>query len=199
MRFLILTFGIFTAIILLETIIVGLISLSLPNSLTFELIQNIGMYWDLFSTNPSIAFSLFVQQPLVIIQKIDFHSGTQLWGIYIMPLTVMVLLGLSAFVVFLGKVVLMPNIWPRVLSASILLCAAIFYLRVQVCCSEDPAWLLDVMLLSQVFDPLTNTAHWQEIYLALAPWFSRIQIGMVVVALTVLYISFSSTRSSNTN
>jgi len=183
-------------IILLEIVLVVVATFSLPNQVDFVLIQYFRLYVDLFFTNPLTAMGLLMHKPLVIIQKIDAQTSTQIWGVYIMPLSAMVLVALSVFVARLGKMSPPLNIWIKIISASSLLCLSVFYLRVQACCSENPAWLLDVMMLSRVFNPLLNSDYWQDIYLLISPWFNAMQISLAAISLIVLYLSFNACKDA---
>jgi len=180
---------------------------SFPNHISFEMMNNIGLYLDLLYSNPSTAVKLWLQKPLVIIQKTAVLEGsgitgetplsTQIWGLYIMPLSAIVWMAQSAFIILIMKMSPSLNIKIKMLMASMLLTISVFYVRVQACCTESPGWVLDVMILSRVFNPLLNTDYWEGLYSAISPWFNIMQLLLMSVSLIVFYFCFLASKKQS--
>jgi len=197
MKYLTHSLVIFASILLIETGIISLATWSLPNQIEFALLHNLKFFFELFSSNPSAAIDLlFIYKPVLIIQRIDPLSNSQAWGIYVMPISTITLLILALFITWMKHSSSSPRLWAWLFLASILLSASVFYLRAQVCCTVNPAWLLDVILLSRIYNPVLNSVYWQDIYLLITPWFKTIQLLMATVSLLILYLCFTSSQSS---
>lgn len=180
-----------------EVTVLSLVTFSLPNQISFELINNLEIYSQLFHANPIIAFKvLLINNPVFIIQKVNDLGDTQLWGVYIMPITVITWLAASVFFVQIKKVSPPLNIIWWIAGASVLLIMSVFYLRIQACCTESPAWFLDVMILSRVFNPLVNSGFWQDVYLNVSPWFKTMQLFFLAAAMVLFYFSYTMSRNN---
>lgn len=197
MKYLAHSLVIFTSILLIETGIISLTTWSLPNQIEFALVHNLKFFFELFSSNPSAAANLlFIYKPVLIIQRIDPLSNSQAWGIYVMPISTITLLTLSLFITWMKHSSSSPRSWNWLFLASIMLSISVFYLRIQACCTVNPVWLLDVILLSRIYNPLLDSIYWQDIYLLITPWFKTIQLLMATVSLLILYLCFTSSQSS---
>jgi len=197
MKYLTHSLVIFTSILLIETGIISLATWSLPNQIEFALLHNLTFFFELFSSNPSTAVDfLFIYKPVLIIQRIDPLSNSQAWGIYIMPISTITLLTLCLFITWMKHSSSSPRLWFCLFLASILLSVSVFYLRAQACCTVNPAWLLDVILLSRIYNPVLNFDYWQDIYLLIMPWLKTIQLLMASVSLLILYLCFTSSQNN---
>jgi len=195
MKYLAHSLVIFTSLLLIETAIISLATWSLPNQIEFALLHNLRFFFELFSSNPSTAVDLlFIYKPVLIIQKIDPLSSSQAWGIYIMPISTITLLTLALFITWMKHSSSSPRSWSWLFLASILLSVSVFYLRIQACCTVNPAWLLDVVLLSRIYNPMLNSVYWQDIYLLITPWLRTIQLFMASISLLILYLCFTSSQ-----
>lgn len=171
---------------------VSIATQSLPNQVKFEFINNFDVFITLFDLNVINAIQLFfIQKPIIIIQNIDLISSTQTWGIYIMPISFVFLFILAAVLsIFKKRGLLQKNvIWLCV--ACFMFIVSVFYLRVQACCTSNPAWLFDVLLLSRIYNPELDAFYWQDIYLFISPLFESMQIILAVSSLLMLYWHFN--------
>ncbi len=184
--------------VLVEVVAVSVATLSMPNSIEFELLNNFNMFVMLIKANPVSAFELFIlSQPILIIQNISETAGTQIWGVYIMPVSIILWLVMSVFFVYLKITPVSGNTCWLMLVGSALLMIATFYLRVQACCTEKPSWLVDVIILSRVFNPLQNSTVWQDIYLSVSPWFQIMQLTTLITGAVVLYLAYLLVNRNN--
>ena len=189
MKYLIRVSALFIMIILIESSIISAVVGSIPNNIDLVFLQNIEMFTGLFNVNPAVAIKLIlINQPLLVIEKIDVSTGLQLWGLYVMPVSLM-LSALCLFLILLPVERLTRHQWYWVVSSSVCLLISIIYLRVQACCTANPAWLVDVILLSRVFNPEFNNIFWQQAYLMTSPWLSPLQSVLASASLMGLYFS----------
>ena len=181
-----------------EVIVLSLVTFSFPNQLDFEFINNFELYSQLLFSNPVTALKLLlINKPVFIIQKVNDLGDAQLWGVYIMPITVITWLAVSIFFVQIKSLSPPRNIIGWLVGASLLIILSVFYLRIQECCTESPAWVLDVMILSRVFNPLHNSSFWQDVYLNVSPWFKIMQLFFLSSAVLVFYFSYIMSQSNN--
>lgn len=189
MKYLIRVSALFIMIILIESSIISAVVGSIPNNIDLVFLQNIEMFTGLFNVNPAVAIKLIlINQPLLVIEKIDVSTGLQLWGLYVMPVSLM-LSALCLFLILLPVERLTRHQWYWIVSSSVCLLISIIYLRVQACCTANPAWLVDVILLSRVFNPEFNNIFWQQAYLMTSPWLSPLQSVLASASLMGLYFS----------
>jgi len=182
----------------LEVIILTLATGYFPNQFELEIFNNLSMYLGLLKSSPlTILNLLLIQKPFIIIQNTDITEGTQIWGLYIMPITFITLVALSIMVAKLRLIdgYLTKKYW--ILLASTLLTLSVFYLRLQSCCSASPNWVFDVFLLVRVFDPTLDTMFWQDVYLFMTPWFKSLQFIVATSALLLFYKCFSKLKLEN--
>ncbi len=190
-RFLMSSLVIFFGIIFLEAGFISIVIQSLPNQFEFVIIENFKFYRDLLHVNPVAAGRLIlIENPVFVIQRIDRLNSSQLWAIYFMPISVLTQYVLSMFIVFIKKQNANPFIWLWIFVASTFLLFAVFYLRIQACCTSKPTWLLDVWLLSQIYNPLLDSTFWQGIYVQLSQWLPLIQFFIAAIALLILFICY---------
>lgn len=175
-------------ILFLEILFVSIYTLSVPNQLVFTALDNFNFYSNLLSVNPAMAIEIaFIGNPVFIVQRLDQLQGNQIWGVYFMPVNILVLFLLSLYISIVKKVEMTLLQWIWILLAASILLFSMFYLRIQTCCTSGPTWLLDIWLFSQVSSPLADTALWQEIYIQLSGHFTLIQWGIAAIAVIVLY------------
>jgi len=180
-----------------EIAALSLVTFSLPNQINFEFLYNLEIYSQLFYSNPASTLNLLlINKPVLIIQKVNDLGDAQLWGIYIMPVTVIAWLAASVFFVQLKKISPSMNIIGWMVGASLMLIISVFYLRIQTCCTESPAWLLDVMILSRVFNPLLNSGFWQDVYISVSPWFKLMQLFFAGSAVLIFYFSYTMSKKN---
>lgn len=190
-RYFVASLAVFTGIIFIETGITSLITQSLPNQFQFTVIENFNFYSNLFYINPAAALRLvLIENPVFVIQNFDGQASTQIWGIYFMPISLITLYMLSIFIVFIKKQEPSFNTGVWLCLASIILLFAVFYFRIESCCTSHPSWLLNVWLLSKVYNPLLDSIFWQDIYVLLSPWLPLMQFFMAAVSLLILFICY---------
>lgn len=199
MKYLVQILVVFIALVILCVAAVAVANQGLPNQSTFTYLDNMAMYWNLLFVNPFTAFKLLLQNPVFIVQKIITVGNnpllsSQIWGVYIMPLTAILITALSVFIVYMKSRLVRLNIWMGLMGSSAVLCASVLYVRVQACCTENPSWVFDVMILSRVFNPLLNSDYWQNVYLAMSPWFNIMQITMMSISILLLYLCFRASE-----
>ena len=193
MKKLALVLAVFIALVIFCVAAIAAANQGLPNQFIFVYLDSMALYWNLLFSNPSIVFKLLAQKPVFIIQEIAIVGNnpalsSQIWGVYIMPLTVILMTALSAFIVYMKSRRVCLNIWLGLMGSSAILCASVLYVRVQSCCTENPSWIFDVMILSRVFNPLLNSDYWQNMYLAISPWFNVMQTTMMSISILLLYL-----------
>ena len=197
MKYLVHSLTIFSSILLIETGIISIVTWSFPNHIEFTLIHNLVFFFELFTSNPLAAIDLlFVNNPVFIIQSIDILNDNQIWGIYLMPISIITLFALSVFVTWIKHLSPSPGIWRWLLLASAILSISVFYLKIQTCCTTNPSWALEIMLLSRIYNPVLNAIFWQDMYLLVTPWFKAIQLAMVSGSLLIFYMCISSCQSN---
>ncbi len=186
----------FLSIILIEVLLLSLATSQIPNQINIELFNNLAIYAQLFKSNPLTILNLLLfEKPIIIIQKMDAQGITQIWGFYIMPITFITILVLS---IMLSRLIELKSIFINkklTILASIMLSFSVYYLRLQSCCTASPNWILDVLLLVRVYDPVLDTLFWQELYLIMTNWFKPIQFFMASIALVFFYRCFASTKA----
>jgi len=195
MKYLIQSLSLFTGIVFIEAGLLSLITWSLPNQVDFTLGENLSFFFELFSSNPSAALDLIlIHKPVIVIQRIDSLSSSQVWGLYFMPITVLTLLLLAVFLTWIKQTSPVPRIWGWICLSAILLSISVFYLRVQSCCTASPSWLLEVMILSRVYSPLLDTIFWQDVYMLILPWLKSIQLLIASSSLLIFYLCVSTQK-----
>jgi len=199
MKYLIQSLSLFTGIVFIEAGLLSLITWSLPNQIDFTLRENLPFFFELFSSNPSTALDLIlIHKPVIVIQRIDTLSNSQIWGLYLMPITVLTLLLLAAFLIWIKQTSTVLHIWGWMTLSTILLSFSVFYLRVQSCCTANPSWLLEVMILSRVYSPLLDTIFWQDVYMLILPWLKSIQLLIASSSLLIFYLCVSTQKDITT-
>jgi len=186
----------FAGIVLIETALLSLITWNLPNQIDFTLGQNLSFFFELFSSSPSTALDIIlVHKPVIVIQRIDTLSNSQVWGLYLMPITILILLLLAVLAIWIKQTSPMPRIRAWVYLSAFLLSISVFYLRVQTCCTANPSWLLEVLILSRIYSPLLDTLFWQDIYILILPWLKTVQLIIASGSLLILYLCFSTQKN----
>ncbi len=183
----------FTAV---EVAVISTVTFSLPNKINFYRLDDLRVFVDLFWVSPVAAIELqLIQKPLIIIQKVNVSDGAQLWGVYIMPISMLVWFVFSVFILQIKKISHSMKVWKWLGIAAALFIASVFYLRIQSCCTETPLWVFDVMILSRVFNPLLNSMFWQEVYLSVSPWFETMQLAILAMGVVILYKSYVAVKN----
>lgn len=176
-------------------VLVGIISItistkSLPNNVEFTLIENFDLYLNLLNANPVMATKLaLIDNPVILIERLDEQKINQIWGIYIMPINAIALLLISAFIIHIRKLKLSTCKWLVIWAAVFTIMLSMFYLRLQTCCTTKPTWLLEIWLFSQASEPLLDSAFWKDIYILLIGRFIYIQYSIATLGAFILYIT----------
>lgn len=190
MKHLVQTFSLLVGFIFLQIVALSLVTWSLPNQISFPFFENAGFYFQLALSNPAAALELvFVQQPMLVVEKMDIASNNQVWGIYTMPITTVTLLLLAIFTSWMSPFKQLNINSALFSSGMILIIISVYYLRVASCCTSSPSWLGEVLLLSMIFNPTVDNAFWQDVYLLLTPWLYMLQLLTFIIAITCLYFS----------
>ncbi len=190
----------FLSIITIELLFLSLATSQMPNQINIEIFNNLALYSHLLQSNPLTILNLLLfEKPVVIIQRMDSLGTTQVWGFYIMPITFISLLTLSIMLSRLIELKMILENKHIIIPATVILCISVFYLRLQSCCTADPNWLFDVLLLVRVYDPELDTIFWQEFYMMMTNWFKPMQIFMASTALLLFYKIFFSIKSDSLN
>ena len=91
-------------ILFLEILFVSIYTLSVPNQLVFTALDNFNFYSNLLSVNPAMAIEIaFIGNPVFIVQRLDQLQGNQIWGVYFMPVNILVLFLLSLYISIVKK------------------------------------------------------------------------------------------------
>jgi hypothetical protein len=188
---------IFASIIFIEVGFVSIFAQGLPNHVEFTFLKNFGFYMDLLHSNYAAALKLILMQnPVFIIQKTNPQTAIQVWGVHLMPITVFLQLAVSVFIAVIKKSKPSLQVWSWTLIATSILLFAVFYLRLEVCCTSGPTWLLNTMLLYRVYTPSLSTIFWQDIYIQISPWLIFIQFFIAAAAILILVICFNTNSYS---
>lgn len=178
-------------IIATELILMSVALRGAPNNIQFTAADNFSFYLDLFSVNTSAALKLaLIDNPVFIIQQLGEVDANEIWGVYFMPLQIVLLFSLSALIIRVINLKLDAYRWSLVGIASTLLLTSILYLRVQSCCTATPRWVFDIWLLSQINDPDSDQVYWQNLYTELAEHFVLIQLSIAAIACITLFLIF---------
>ena len=200
LKFLVTSLIIFASIIFIEVVFVSILAQALPNHVELTFIKNFGFYMDLLHSNHAATLKLILMQnPVFIIQKINTQTSSQVWGLYLMPISIFLQLAVSMFIVVIKKSKPSLQIWSWTLIATSILLFAIFYLRLEVCCTSGPAWLLNAILLYRVYTPSLSTIFWQDIYIQISPWLIFTQFFIATVAISILAMCFNTSSYSRKN
>ena len=169
-----------------------------PNSVQFPLADNFSFYIALFNANPSAATKLaLIDSPVFIIQRLG-DANSQVWGMYYMPIKIIILVSLSFLITRARHLRFKAFRLSMIGTASCLLLFALFYLRIQTCCTAEPRWLFDIWMFSIISDPHYDHVFWQNIYTQLSEHFTLIQFILSSTALIVLYLaSYTNIFSRN--
>jgi hypothetical protein len=177
--------------ILLEALLVSVYAESLPNKLSITIIENFGFYINLLSVNQEMAARfMLIDNPVFIVQRLDEQKIVQFWGLYIMPVNIVILYSISLFIVGLKNKGLSAYSWGGIWGASFVLMCSIFYMRIQTCCTSDPTWIFEIWLFSQISNPFLDSGFWQEMYIQLSGWFAVIQFSLVFISIGVLFLIY---------
>lgn len=195
------TLLILVLMIFVEIFLVSLFTLSSPNQFVFTAVDNFNFYMSLMSANPTMAIELaLISNPIFIVQRLDDLQTSQVWGLYFMPVNVIVLFLLALSLNIFKNTKINLSQWLWVLFSSSVVMFSMFYLRLQTCCTSGPTWLLDLWIFSQVSDPLVKTAMWQDIYIKLVGHFTLIQFMISIIGVAILcvvYITATNQRAKS--
>jgi len=188
----------FLFIIFLELIFIVMATGHMPNQVDLEIFNNLSMHLNLLKINTLTMLNFLIfQKPVIIIQNVDSLGTTQVWGFYIMPITFITLVALSIIIARIIQIEDYFRLKYWILLATAFLAFSVFYLRLEACCTAEPNWILDVMLLVRVYDPTLDTLFWQETYLFMTSWFKPMQFIMALIALLLFYKCFLSLKRGN--
>jgi len=161
-----------------------------PDNIEFTVADNFGLYINLINANPLMAIKLaLIDNPLILIERLDEQRINQVWGFYIMPVNAFTLLFISIFIVHIRKFNLNSCKWVIIWSSILTIMFSMYYLRLQTCCTTKPTWILEIWLFSQTSAPLADTTFWKDIYIKLIGQFIYIQFSIASVATVILYIA----------
>jgi len=193
-----LTGFIFLSIIYLQVCLISIFTHTLPSEIEFSVLNNMTLFTDLFQINPGTALHyFFIDREVILIQKYDQSTSSQVWGLYLMPISIITQLIVSIIIT-----AAMQHSPPRritllsVVSCFILL-FAVFYLRLQACCTSQPAWLPEILLLSQSYKPLSDTVFWQNLYIEVQPHLAFIQYLLYALSILTLAVSLHRITVNN--
>jgi len=176
-------------------VLVGILSVTittqgLANNIELTLIENFGLYLNLLNTNAVMATKLaLIDNPLILIERLDEQKINQIWGFYIMPVNAVALLLVSIFIIHIRRLKLSTCKWLVIWGGVFTIMFSIFYLRLQTCCTTEPTWLLEIWLFSQTSEPLADTAFWKDIYVQLIGRFIYIQFSIAALGGFIIYIA----------
>lgn len=177
----------FICIILSELGVMMVVTGETPNQLEFTFIEKLNFFINIVSISPGSAANLIlIDTPVVIIQKIAPLTNDQIWGMYLMPISLIIQIILSIFIAWISCTTSKISIWLWTGVGSVLLVFSVLYLKLLSCCTTGPTWCFEIWLFSQVNDPMLNTYFWQGVYMYLSPWFTVIQLTTASIALFIL-------------
>jgi len=184
---------ILAALIALQILLLSVFMGALPTDWRFPLVDKMPLMQTLFANNPIMVLQYSWKTPVLISEQLD-TLNQQIWGYYLMPAGLLMHL-LVAYVLkyFMGQHALRRAF----ILPLILLLLPVLYLRIAACCSSEPSWVLDVWLLANVYQPLNDTVFWQDLYLALQPWFMAMQFVMIAAGFLFMLECYRRMKSSS--
>lgn len=192
--------GVYLIILLLETVLMALFSLSLPNQLRFPPIEQFDLYQAMWESSPwNTLRNLFTSDTWLLIESRRQPGSVQVWGIYYSSLsvlthivvTVLTMAWISAtnsrFMEWAG------TIFPTV---SLLLISVLTIQHVS-CCSTGPGRVIEVAFRALALSPAeAGTINWFAVYNGLELWFQPAQIFMGVLGIGLLILTWRNRHRS---
>jgi hypothetical protein len=176
------------------TMLVG----SLPTDLYVYPARHFDFYRILWTSNAWETIKLLlVDKAVLIVEHRDTTQGIQVWGVFYYALglaihgVVALLLGVMWTT---GRVrTTGPSLWFFALGAMLLIFAT-SYARLASCCGAGPGWIVDVWLLSRVYDSL-GAPGWQDVYQLVEGLFGFTQLLLATGGVVLMIHGWTRSRN----
>lgn len=149
--------------IAITVILVG----SLPTDIYVYPFRHSGFYKILWASNPWETISLLlVDKAVLVVEHKEPTNGIRVWGLFFYALNLLlycVVMLLAGVGWVSGRFRKMDKPLLLFTSGSFLLIFATSYVYLSSCCGAGPAWIVDVLLLARVYDPVASPG-WQGLY-----------------------------------
>jgi len=174
-----------------ETAITTLLVGSMPTDLFIYPLRHLDFYKILWASSPWETIKLLlIDKAVLVVEHRDATNGIQIWGLYYYALNMLLhcLVGLLAGVGWaLGQFRKTGRPLLLFVAGSFLLIFANSHVYLASCCSAGPGWIVDVWLLSRVYDPFASS-YWLELYQSVEGLFLITQAILTAIG-TVLILS----------
>jgi len=162
-----------------------------PNTLSLPVYDQWPLLLTLWGSNPAAALSVTAQQAIILIEHRASDVAVQVWGIYYFPIT----LAAYAVIAWFGSILYnrthasSPHKSAALVCGASLLALSATYIRLASCCTVNPRWSVDLMLLAQALDTTGAWLDWQAVYRLIEPLLPSTQVLMAIGGATLLYWS----------
>ncbi len=162
-----------------------------PNTLSLPVYDQWPLLLTLWGSNPAAALSVTAQQAIILIEHRAPDVAVQVWGIYYFPMT----LAAYAIIAWFGSIVFdrtlasSPHKSAALVSGAALLALSATYIRLASCCTVNPRWSVDLVLLAQALDTTGASLDWQAVYRIIEPLLPSVQATMAIAGAILLYCS----------
>ena len=162
----------------------------MPDQFTAPFVEQWPLLKVLWASNPEAAIRIALQQPLLVMAHSGPAGGIASWKLFLLPVPLMALSAVAIFAAAILSTGERDETLRRLgslLPGMALLVFATTYVQVAACCTGGPRWVLDILLFSQAYDPLSRLIDWQQLYLRVEGFLPFAQavlalLGMVLLA-----------------
>ena len=187
-------------LIALETLVMSWLVGSAPTESYVFLFRNSTFIKIIWASNAWETLKLLTTgEAVFIVEHRDAANGLQIWGLYFF----MIHLLAQCAVACLAGIGWVAGFFRRLdralmlyVSGALLLIFATSYVRLASCCTTGPGWLVDVWLLSLVFDPTPSMLDWQGVYEWAEKLFMPVQIALALSGIYLLFHGWEQGRRS---
>lgn len=180
--------------ILVATVLIG----SLPTDIFIYPFRRFDFYQILWQSSPWATVKLLlVEKAILIVEQRDNTGGIQLWGMFFFT-TNLLLHGSVALLAGVGwtsgRFRTLNKPMMQFAFGIFFLILASSYVRVATHCGPEPGWIVDVWLLSYVYDPLASP-NWSDIYQSVERLFVPTQTLLLIVGALLMFHGWKPVRS----
>jgi hypothetical protein len=159
--------AVFLVLVMVVIVLFALLLEGPPNNAQLQAISNLDLYQVLWRDNPWETVKLvLLDEPLLVIEQVQRETGLQVWGMFYFPCTVLAYLLVSDFAASHWGDFIRSSAKQRMLFTAgvVTVLTGATYLWLAACCTSDPGWVLDTMLLAKVYTPNLGAVNWMLLY-----------------------------------
>lgn len=146
--------------IMITVVLVG----SLPTDIYVYPLRHSGFYKILWASSPwETVKLLLIDKAVLVVEHKESVNGIRVWGLFFYALNLLLhcVVTLLAGVGWVsGRFRKMDKSLMLFALGSCLLIFATHYVYLSSCCGAGPAWIVDVWMLSRVYDPVASPDWW---------------------------------------